>query len=391
MRYPMSEMARDEAERDYRVGTQLELDPDSFVQVVTEAFLLEHGVSKQKDIAGVMDVHPTRVNQIFRNPAGLEAVSIRAILACLSMPANRKRVFDAWVREAFGDQVGDGWQTGRANTITEKTLRRVDRMIRESRLTAAAHLAAEVAERAEELELVEMALDRLVWCKQRLDEPGQAMIAATQITERAKERGEPGREAAGHLLRVRILLGLADCKESEVAPIHDSADRLLMQSRGAGQVKYLLATRRQAESSRRNAQILFMERGKIPVDQDHLNEILPTILRQAQTAKSHQAKYHAWQLAARIYTLLGKAFQASEAIDQAFESGSVQNLNAFEMSGLLAGRTLRRTEKPSEVVDYLLDMSMLCRKSEDRYHQRLIEWELARHLTDHTKTPHRPE
>jgi hypothetical protein len=50
-----------------------------------------------------------------------------------------------------------------------------------------------------------------------------------------------------------------------------------------------------------------------------------------------QKKYHAWQTIARIHLLRGESFQAAEAIDKAFASGELKNLQTYEMSGLLMG------------------------------------------------------
>jgi hypothetical protein len=74
----------------------------------------------------------------------------------------------------------------------------------------------------------EAALDRLVACRQRLDELGRAIEAARRIILGAKDRRDPLREAAGHLNRYRILIGLADTKPTEAAPVLDLADELVV-------------------------------------------------------------------------------------------------------------------------------------------------------------------
>lgn len=376
-------MRQDGEERDYLVGTQLEVDPKGFIQVVKEAFLLEHGVSQNQDIAVILGVDKSRVTQIFRDVKNLKPETVRSLLGCLEKKAHRRRILKAWTREAFGEEIGEPRIDGLTrNRITEKTLYRIDSMIRQSRMYLAATLAAEVAEKASDFVIKEQALDRLNWCRQRLDEPGQAMAAAKEIVERARDRDDPLREAAGHIFRARALLGLADCLPHEIEPILDTAESLTFRTAFPTQLpKYAIASPKRVATFRQNSKLLFMERGSVPLEDAFLESALKVALAEAERGKTYQGKYHAWQVASRIYSLRGQHFQAAEAIDRAFEAGSVKNLNAYEMSGLLMGRFQRQSEGPEEAAAYFVQVAKNCRETEDRYHLRLVEWELARVLS----------
>lgn len=45
---------------DFGAGAQLAIDPDAFIQVVREAFRLEHECLQNQDIADVLGVHKSR-------------------------------------------------------------------------------------------------------------------------------------------------------------------------------------------------------------------------------------------------------------------------------------------------------------------------------------------
>jgi transcriptional regulator with XRE-family HTH domain len=382
-------MNREDEERDYLVGTQLPHDPDSFVQVVKEAFQLEHGVTENQDIASILGVSKGRVSQIFKNPARLKGETVRMILNCLNRPLHRKRILRAWNRATFGELVAVAEKArGSAGEVSALTLRRVDRMIRESRWTSAAALAEEVAQSTRDTVLREMALDRISFSLQRLDEPGRAMDAVLQIVGGAIQRSERLREAAGHLYRFRILLGLADTKPTEVDPILDRAEMLTRSVPPPPEPPpYLLGSPATIGMYRLNSRLLFMERGVLGIDETLLDEVYAASHRIVKGRDPLLKKFHAWQTLARVHLLRGESFQASEAIDKAFESGGLRNLQTYEMSGLLMARVRRLTEGPGEAAQYMKAVAENCREKQDRYHLRLVEWERARHLSGMLDAP----
>lgn len=123
-------MRTEDGELDYLVGTQLEVDPGSFAQIVKEAFLLEHDCIENQDIAEVLGVDKSRVSQIFGNPKALKPETIQKLLDKLSKTAHRRAIVRAWVNECFGEDIirpPEGSLTG--ENVTAKTLRRIDRQI----------------------------------------------------------------------------------------------------------------------------------------------------------------------------------------------------------------------------------------------------------------------
>lgn len=374
-------MKGDSGERDYLVGTQLETNPGSFVQVVKEAFLLEHDCIHNQDIAEVLGVDKSRVSQLFAAPTKLKAESIQHLLSHLKKREHRKRIVRAWMQECFGENVADrrvGALTG--EVISDKTIRRVDVMVRQSRLKLAALTAHEAFRKTEDVELAERLLDRAYWARQRLDEPGQAMVIIRLMAKRASERNDIYRLLAAHQCRARILAGLADCSPEELAQVFEAMDNLFEQVRGTKppKVPYMLGSLRTFASLRRNSHILFMERGVIPVDSEFLVSALKETLKETVPSFPMTFRFSAWQAAARIHLLLGEFFQAEEALEKSFNSGEVKNLQVYEMSGLIHGRILMKKGKMQEASKYLRGVGINCRKTTDLYHSRLVEYDLAR-------------
>ncbi len=372
---------KDGGERDYLVGTQLETNPSSFVQVVKEAFLLEHDCVHNQDIAEVLGVDKSRITQLFANPKTLKPESIQSLLSHLKKKEHRKRIVRAWTMECFGEDISDpkvGQLTG--DKITHKTITRIDRMVRQSRLKLAALTAQEAYLKTDDEELAERLLDRAYWARQRLDEPGHAMLLVRVMAHRAEKRGATFRLIAAHLCRVRILAGLTDCKPEELEPIFQTVGDLLEQVKGTTPAKkpYMMGSTQIYRTLLRNSRILFMERGTLETDPEFLKEALRSVLKETKPSIPQSHRFGAWQTAARIYLLLGEFFQAQEALEKSFESGEVKNLQVYEMSGLIKGRVLMKTNTPQEAAKYLRKVSLQCRKTTDLYHLRLVEYELAR-------------
>ncbi len=367
-------------ETDYLVEAKPERDPDSFEQALREALMLERDCVLGVDIAEELGVSPGRVSQVLKEPEKLDTKSIDRIMSRIEGPENRRRVLRAWVRARYGTDPGareGGGATG--SRPTEKTLRRIDRQIRESRLRAAARTAGEAAAKADDAVLREQLLDRAYFARQRLDEPGQAMAVARVIAAGARNRGEPRRLAAAHLFRARVLMGLADARPGEVFEALGQADALLAGQSPAPDPAppYALATEGQAEVLRLSARIGFLERGLLKAEEPFLREALAS-LRARATRGPYQRRFHALQTAARVHLLLGETAAAQEALEKAFASGETRNLNAYEMSGLIQGRVLRETEGPEAALRYLREVRSICLSNSDRYHARLAEYDLAR-------------
>ena len=367
-------------ELNYLVGTQLEIKPDSFSEVVKEAFLLEHGTKQNQEIAEVLGVHKSRVTQLFSSPQSLKPETIQHLISHLKKKEHRKRIVRAWVKDCFGEDISDlkiGPLTG--EHTTDKTVKRIDRMVRQSRLRLAAFTAEEAYRKANDPVIQEKLLDRAQFVYQRLDEPGHAMTVVRTIAVRARRDGDNYRLIAAHLLRARILSGLSDVRPEEIEVIF-SIVRDLFEQVGAKSLprsQYLLGNRRMLLGLERGTKILFMERGIAPIDADYLRNTLSTLAQETRSSSQRQ-RFSSYQLAARIHVLLGEFFQAEEALEKSFSSGELKNLNTYEMSGQIQGKILMAKGNTEEAIKYLRGVTVNCRKSTNYYHLRLVEHDLAR-------------
>src|SRR4028119_2449423 len=139
-------MPLDDDEPDYLARTQLPYDPGSFSRAVKEAFHLEHGCIENQDIAAVLGVDNSRISQIFKNPEKLKPESIKNLTDALKSRKHQRRIIRAWLLESLDVDIEKrprGPLVG--SEVSEKTLKRVDRQIREQRLIVAAYTAREAA------------------------------------------------------------------------------------------------------------------------------------------------------------------------------------------------------------------------------------------------------
>jgi len=374
-------MNHESEEGDYLVAAQPELDPTSLRAVVREVFLLEHGCVTDLQISEVIDFDKTRLSQIFTETDTTEARSIDRLLEPLSSLTNKRRIIRAWSRGRFGvDPGGVPRAPEISGPVTEKTLRRIDRQIREMRLSVAVETTSDALRKCDDLILKEQLFDRAFMLRQRLDRVGSAVTVARAIALRAKERQELPRLAMAHLLRIRALLGLADARPEEIEPIFRDVSELIASLPPAASPlpPYLTADAGKLASLRLNARISFAERGVETIERSELQEVLAVCIARAKGRVKKQTRFGMLQLAARIYLLLGETTPALELLEQSFEKGGEKQVHRFEMTGLLYGRILRATEGARPALSYLRGVRATCATSSDHYHERLADYDIAR-------------
>jgi hypothetical protein len=364
----------DGQEVDYLAGAQPEENPREFRQLVREAFALQYGTTKDYHIAAIIERDKSRVAQIFRRPEKAESVSIHHLISFLKSREHRRRIVEAW-SVAYFALAAEG-STGYLGTVaTERTRRRIDRLIREGQLSLAARVSLEAIKKAEDEALREEFLDRAYFLFQRLDQPGQAMRIARLVATRARSSGDGAREGAALMMRCRILMGLADTKPEEVLPVLARAKDLLEVCTASDRLTLLGRLHDQQDA----CHLAFFERGVVPVDEEHVKQILARAEAKMKRAQSYQARSRHALLAARCHLLLGERFQAEELLEASFKSGDIKNLNAYEISGLFMGHILKASDAPLERQEqYLSEVIANCQGSSDRYHLRVAEWDLAR-------------
>lgn len=374
-------MQHGDEELDYLAGAQPFDDPESFERVVKEVYLLEFDCVQNQDIADVLGVDKSRISQIFSDPSKLKPETIQNLISHPRSKENKRRIVEAWMRDCFGKDILH--QTGEplvGKRVTEKTIRRVDRQIRESRLTLAAKTAMEAAERTEDDVMRERLLDRAFFARQRLDQPGQAMRIARLITEGALSRGDLRRAASGFCFAGRVMRGMADAKERETIHLFDRAEALLAMSEPlpSPSPPYVMVTYEVLKVERINVIITLMERDQIIRDDGLIEKLIARIEARLRAVKSYQEKSRLAQLLARMHLLVDQAFLAEELLEQSFKSGEIKNLNAYEVSGVINARIIAKRTSIEESAAYLDRVIENCTESLDLYHRRLAEYDLAR-------------
>mgnify|MGYP000844100310 CR=1 FL=1 len=374
-------MPHEDEELDYLAGTQLPDDPSSFVRVVKEVYLLEFDCSQNQDIADVLGVDKSRISQIFGDPGKLKPETIQNLIDPLRSKDNKRRIVESWMRDCFGREIleskGDPLV---GKKVTEKTIRRVDRQIRESRLILAARTAEEAATRSEEVTMRERLLDRAFFARQRLDQPGQAMRISRLITEGALARGDLHRAAGGFCFAGRALRGMADSRERETIHLFDQAEALLAlePSPQTAKTPYFLPTLAILEIERINVQLTVHERVQVIKPEATLRAFQEVVTARLKEARSYQQQSRLAQLLARLHLALGEAFLAEELLEKSFKSGELKNLHAYESAGVINARIKAVRESSEAGADYLNAVIENCELAQDSYHRRIAEYDLAR-------------
>lgn len=356
---------------------KLERDPSSFSEVVSEAYLLEHGAKQKQEIASVLGRAKGRVSQIYGDPKVLKVETMRTILEPISSTCHRRKIVDAWTGACFGDLLTSG-KDSIVSASGEKVMRRVDRLIRQRRLRDALAVSSEVYEKARHREEQEVLLDRMFLAHFFLDEHGEAMGIARLIASRAREMNDPLREASAHVRRARLLTASRAFDLQAVGAVFDEIDRLIsLAPQPAQRPVYAIITPAQLMQTKLSSRITFMERSG-SFDAGELRSTAESLVDGLRPSQVLQHRY--WRLftAARCLGLAGDGFQALELLDRAVDLGGKGIPYSREECGVLYGQFLAATERVEMAVDYLRRMSERCRLHADRYHQRVIELELLK-------------
>jgi tetratricopeptide (TPR) repeat protein len=363
---------------DYLAPTKLASKISSFSEVVSEAYLLEHGAKQRQEIAQVLGKGKARVSQIYGDPQVLKVDTVRLLLEPIKGARHRRRIVDSWTDACFGDLLTSGSRhLTSSGKVTDRTMLRVDRMIRQKRLREALDLSSEILLKAQQIAEQEILLDRMFMAHFFLDEHGAAMSITRRVIERARERKEPLREASGVMRKARLMTASNAFSLGQLEGVYDECERLLQNPAPAQAPPYNLATKARVRQSRLSARITCSERTG-DINEVELRDLIQTLLTEPQRGGTLNNKYWRVFTAARCLGLLGEYFQAFELLDEAMALGKRGLVYAQEECGVLYGKFMAATERREEALQFLSAMSERCRTHADRYHQRLLEGEILR-------------
>ncbi len=365
---------------DYLVGTKLNRDPESFREVVREAFLLEYGCSTGESIARVVDVDPTQISHLYKDCGSADSVSIANLIKPLRNPRNKRRILRAWVAKRFGvDMLERSTGAFVRSPPSLATLRRVKQQMGEGQLLLAAVTALKAASKAKDRNLREQLYDHALVARQRSALPGQTMKVAKLIGESAIEHGDSRRFAFAMQARTLAILHLPDSTPDEVEPLLRDFEAALATAAPIAEPAppYAMPGDQAAKECREVATLLFMERGVTPLDRRALEEMaqrLEAELRGIPKAK----RFSRHVFAGRIYTLLENYFLAEEHLEKAYRSDRGRRLHAREICAVLQSRIIRSRDSTEAAREYLTKASLRLRVRWDLAHAQLVETDLAR-------------
>jgi hypothetical protein len=172
-------VADEPEEIDYLAGTKPYPKIPSFAEEIKEAFALEHHCFRDQEFAPFLGVSTGRVSQIINNPKRLKAESVHKLLACFSSLVLRRRIFKAWQRECFGDELLHGEPGSIVGAeVTEATIKRVDRLVRTQQPDRALEVTEVSLTMPLDPALRRQFLDRAYYLYNRLDQCADALRIA---------------------------------------------------------------------------------------------------------------------------------------------------------------------------------------------------------------------
>jgi|SRR5579871_1147352 len=355
-------------------------DPEEFATVVREAFLLEHGCTKDDEIAKRIGKSPPQVSGLLTRPGSHESKAIGNLIAPIKNVRSRRRILRAWLSNRFNiDILARSSGRNIRSEPTEWTLERVEEQIQEGQLLMAAATALEAASKTSHRELRERFLDKAYRAREDFGLPGQAIIVARMIADSGRQHGDLRREALGYWNRARTILGMEDSTPSEVWPLIEEFTELmrLVPPMPLPPPKYKLATDDAPAALARLARILFMERGQMPTDKATLLQFVEELQARA-AGKTRGSRFPEHYALARVYSLLGDAFLAREHLELAYKLGKKTTPNAFELREIVDARLRLAAGAREEARDQLAHLSFQCRRSYKVSLGRVTEHDLAR-------------
>jgi hypothetical protein len=376
---------KNQEEREYLVRTEFDARADEWANVVRQVFHLEHGCTKDYEIAAVLGVDDSRVSQILKTPRSLRVESIEDLTKTFKSPRNRRLVIKSWTIACFGKEAIAAKPLQTLTTKpTKATIKRIDARIREGRYEAAASMCAlgiSGEHQTEDYALRQMLYDRLFASLQRLDRIGEEIAWIDRALREAILKHDHPRECAllhWKLMVSRRLMGIESHEVHRLARDTENRMSKLPVEKSARQ-EYATGTPELHRSEILARELADLESGRVPVEAERLKSLLDQALAELHERRSHQETSRGFQLAVRVHLLLGNDFLAEELIDKMYESGELKLLNITEIAGLFKGIVIHRRD-PEAGAEYFLELAEQARAAGDLYHHRIIQREMARLL-----------
>lgn len=373
-------MPKDSEDADYLARPKPQRDDESFKAVVREAFALEHGFTKDYQIAESLGISKGAVAQMFgKHPRALKAETIKAICDRFRSKSHRKNIVKAWEMECFGEEVYGSSERLIGDEVTDATMRRIDRLVREARLDRALRITNEALEVNRNPDFRMPLLTKAYFLNQRLDRAGEAMAIAREIFEWGRTDSHQGRMARALYMRARILRGMDRVPTEMVEGTIQDGHDLLEMTVSTGKGEWDAPPEHKSFEAEHRALVLNEQEQQGGLE-DYLREMLRSVEGETAAARSRTEKFKLLQMQARIRLALREPFKAEELLGASFEQGEYRSLNAHEMSSIIAAKIKAVRGDIDGAIEYYKEVLRLCEEQRDLYHFRLAQTDLARLL-----------
>ncbi len=358
-----------------RVDSLGKAKPLPFGEELRRAIREEFGTAKE--FALRLGVSGGRVSQILGEAESLTAKSLEDVLNAFPNLAHREAVHAAWVR-TFAPSALQELSQSESTEEAWQLLQSKDRLMSEglSRQTLAATEALRTRMRDREMrfELARASIELCLF----LGRSAQARRLSEELTERAKENGEPGWIARGLWLQANAGRNSPEAQAREIAETHERALEFASawSPRDLGQ-REVLKDVRQALSRDRALAILAIHERR-PVGAGQLEQAvrgLETLLE--QDLEPHRRSVFL-EVRGRVCLALGDTLEADDVIEEAKTVQAFVSPDHEAKAGILKAQLLLSRGNRDQGTDLLVRLLDYCYRLDDLHHARALERILAR-------------
>lgn len=340
-------------------------------RVIRQAYLVEHGVKTNKEIAALMGRTPGLVTQLFTDPvSGFGKQKIDTVIGPLRDHEHRREIVRLWEEAvASAEDAGGGpWE--------DRIIHDALRMLREHRpdLAMEAIWGAMPRLGGDNIRLTLIRL--LLTCAFRLDRTGDAMTVASYLYQWGEHRRNGLDMAEGLAMKARAMRRSDRYPMSAIAATLADAMRVLTSApEPPGPPGNQVATARYGIESEEIGNLL--RHHELRGGQEELiRRFLPVAERRTAAAARPNQIVSAGVLEAWMRLSLGDIVAAEDRLDAAFENAG-DTVNKVTDCGLMKAKILVARGETATAKRYLHRLCVVCREYRFLYIHRLAQQELT--------------
>ncbi len=368
---------------------------DAFKRALITAYRLEHGVTKMKDIAGVIDadvgnMSPGRLSQVLSDRDNLKQATILKLIHPIKSYENRRAVLWAYMSDMLSRvewQYEDVQGFGESLTPDKVEALRRDMKLGNYHRVIVAALEAATVDAPSDLKYRTFLLG--IVSASQLDIPGYGMVLVRTLIEYATEQNHLDALACAHYYRAQLLAQTCVYPTKTILAINEQAHqtRLRYEHEG-GNIQTPLASYGLPDIrfQRIGIQVAHCER----YPGECKREALTQLLKECQQLESERPKRPSpvsiQSRLARIEFLLDQPVRALDDLEEAYLNMDPNDRMRRDQFMLMRARSIRMTSTPEATQAYAMDAMNSMSIHQSRSIFRMLDLEILHSAEEQIKT-----